>query len=322
VYRGLIISSGFHIAIVTMSILALPFVAKKPLDIPPLISVELIQIAEETNIPFAPKASKIIEKVKQENEKLLSEQAPPKKIKKDEKKEVKTNEKKNEISKVSSKKAPIEQKQKEKLKKDKLNAVPMPEKEKQKIQPKEEKKQKPSKEINDENIKKIVETKKPLLDEKKVKQESEFEKKEILDLNTIAALIDKKKENLAETKKDIDKISQSTDNTMDYSKLTLSEEDALKAQIFTCWSVPIGLPFSEDLLVRVKLELKPDGTVDKLEMLDHIKMNTPGQEKFRTLADSVRRAIQLCNPLKVPTSGYERWKNMILNFDARDMLGG
>ncbi len=321
-YRGLIISSGFHIAIVTMSILALPFVAKKPLDIPPLISVELIQIAEETNIPFAPKASKIIEKVKQENEKLLSEQAPPKKIKKDEKKEVKTNEKKNEISKVSSKKAPIEQKQKEKLKKDKLNAVPMPEKEKQKIQPKEEKKQKPSKEINDENIKKIVETKKPLLDEKKVKQESEFEKKEILDLNTIAALIDKKKENLAETKKDIDKISQSTDNTMDYSKLTLSEEDALKAQIFTCWSVPIGLPFSEDLLVRVKLELKPDGTVDKLEMLDHIKMNTPGQEKFRTLADSVRRAIQLCNPLKVPTSGYERWKNMILNFDARDMLGG
>ncbi len=77
-----------------MSILALPFIAKKPLDIPPLISVELIQIAEETNIPFAPKASKIIEKVKQENEKLLSEQAPPKKIKKDEKKEVKTNEKK------------------------------------------------------------------------------------------------------------------------------------------------------------------------------------------------------------------------------------
>ncbi len=82
-YRGLIISSGFHVAIVMISILALPFVAKKPLDIPPLISVELIQIAEKTNIPYAPKASKIIEKVKKENEKLLSEQAPPKKVKKD-----------------------------------------------------------------------------------------------------------------------------------------------------------------------------------------------------------------------------------------------
>ena len=96
-YRGLLISSGFHVAIVTFSILALPFVAKKPLDIPPLISVELIQIAEKTNIPFAPKASKIIEKAKKENEKLLSEQAPPKKVKKDEKKEVQTDKKKNEI---------------------------------------------------------------------------------------------------------------------------------------------------------------------------------------------------------------------------------
>ena len=49
-----------------------------------------------------------------------------------------------------------------------------------KFNPKEEKASKPSKEINDENIKKIVETKKPILDEKKVKQVSEFEKKEKL----------------------------------------------------------------------------------------------------------------------------------------------
>ena len=96
----------------------------------------------------------------------------------------------------------------------------------------------------------------------------------------------------------------------------------MKAQIFGCWSIPLGLPLSDDLLVRIKLQLKPDGSIDKMEMLDHIKMNTPGKEKFRTLADSVRRAIQLCNPLRVPTTGYERWKNMILNFNAREMLQG
>ena len=38
--------------------MSLPFLAKKPLDIPPIVSVELIQIAEKTNIPFAPKAKK------------------------------------------------------------------------------------------------------------------------------------------------------------------------------------------------------------------------------------------------------------------------
>ena len=82
-YRSIIISSGFHILIITLALFSLPFVTKKPLDLPPLISVELIQITDKTNIPFAPKAKKIIEKVKKEKEKLVSEQAPPKKVKKE-----------------------------------------------------------------------------------------------------------------------------------------------------------------------------------------------------------------------------------------------
>ena len=87
-YKSLFISSIFHTSIIVLSIFTLPFIAKQPLDIPPLVSVELIQISDKTNIPFAPKAKKIIEKVKKDKEKLVSEQAPPKKIKKDEKKEI------------------------------------------------------------------------------------------------------------------------------------------------------------------------------------------------------------------------------------------
>ena len=52
---------------------------QKPIDLPPIVSVELIQITDKTNIPFAPKAKKIIEKVKKKEKKLVSEQAPPKK---------------------------------------------------------------------------------------------------------------------------------------------------------------------------------------------------------------------------------------------------
>ena len=62
--------------------MSLPFLAKKPIDLPPIVSVELIQITDETNIPFAPKAKKIIEKIKEKDKKLVSEQAPPKKVKK------------------------------------------------------------------------------------------------------------------------------------------------------------------------------------------------------------------------------------------------
>ena len=79
--RNVIISSTFHLIIILITAMSLPFLAKKPIDLPPIVSIELIQITEKTNIPFAPKAKKIIEKVKQK-EKLVSEQAPPKKVKK------------------------------------------------------------------------------------------------------------------------------------------------------------------------------------------------------------------------------------------------
>ena len=80
--RSLIISSALHALLIFITAMSLPFLAKKPLDIPPIVSVELIQIAEKTNIPFAPKAKKIIEKVKEKEKKLVSEQAPPKKVEK------------------------------------------------------------------------------------------------------------------------------------------------------------------------------------------------------------------------------------------------
>ena len=102
----------------------------------------------------------------------------------------------------------------------------------------------------------------------------------------------------------------------------LSEEDALKAQIFGCWSIPLGLPYNENLLVRIKLQLNPDGTVVQSEILDHARMNKPGQGFYKVLAESALRAIKLCQPLRVPSTGYERWKELQLNFDAREMLEG
>tara|TARA_Y100000996_G_scaffold178589_1_gene139477 strand:- start:1070 stop:1993 length:924 start_codon:yes stop_codon:yes gene_type:complete len=307
---------------VLISIFTLPFVAKQPIDIPPLVSVELIQIADKTNIPYAPKAKKIIDKVKKDNEKLFSEQAPPKKIKKDKIKKVNIDNKKDQVSEISPKKTPTPENKLETVKKEKLDAIPMPDQKTEKVQIQEEKNQKPSEDIIDENIKKLVKKKKPIIEDKKVKQVSEFEKKELFDPNSIAALIDKSKENMAETNKKIDNISQSQDSSMNFSKLTLSEEDALKAQIFGCWSIPLGLPYNENLLVRIKLKLKPDGSLIKSEILDHARMNMPGQNFYKVLAESALRAVQLCQPLKVPTSGYERWKELQLNFDAREMLGG
>ena len=81
---------------------------RQPVDLPPIVSVELIQISDKTNIPFAPKARKIIEETKKEEERVVSEQAPPAAKAKekpdriplpDEKKEKKQIVKKNKIPK-------------------------------------------------------------------------------------------------------------------------------------------------------------------------------------------------------------------------------
>ena len=266
--KNIAISSALHIFLVVITALTFPFIAKKPIDLPPLISIELIQITDKTNIPFAPKAKKIIEKVK-EKEKLVSEQAPPKQVKKE-----------------------------------KPDAIPLPDQNQEIVK-------KPEKDV--QNPEKVDE---------EVKQVSEFEKDELFDPNNIAALIDKSKEELAETTNKTDKITQSNQKNITSSTLTLSEEDALKAQIFGCWSIPLGLPYNENLLVRIKLSLKPDGTVINSEILDHARMNKPGQGFYKVLAESALRAIRLCQPLRVPTTGYERWKDLQLNFDAREMLKG
>ena len=154
------------------------------------------------------------------------------------------------------------------------------------------------------------------------RQASEFEKKEIIDTNQIAALIDKAKEEEAVKKKKTDKITQSNRKNSFASGLTLSQEDALRAQIFGCWSVPLGLPYDEDLLVRIKLQLKKDGTIVKSEILDHQRMNRPGQKFYKVLAESALRAVRLCQPLKVPPTGYDKWKDLQLNFNPTEMLKG
>ena len=62
--RSLIISSVFHIIIIFITAMSLPFLSKKAIDLPPIVSIELIQIKDKTNIPFAPKAKKLLRKLK------------------------------------------------------------------------------------------------------------------------------------------------------------------------------------------------------------------------------------------------------------------
>ena len=266
--RSVFYSIVLHSVMILLTVLSLPFMLREPIDLPPIVSVELIQISDKTNIPYAPKVRKIIEETKKKEERVVSEQAPP------------------------AAKA-----------KEKPDRIPLPD----------------EKKIEGDLVKK---KQNPEEIEPQIRQSSEFEKKEIVDTNQIAALIDKAKEEEAAKEKSFNKITQSSVKNSFATGLTLSEEDALRAQIFGCWSVPLGLPYDDNLLVRIKLKLKKDGTILNSEILDHERMNRPGQKFYKILAESALRAVRLCQPLKVPPTGYEKWKEMQLNFDPTEMLRG
>ena len=76
--RSIIISSVSHLVLIMITAFSLPFLAKKPIDLPPIVSVELIQITDKTNIPYAPKAKKIIEKIKEKKKSWYLNKLPQK----------------------------------------------------------------------------------------------------------------------------------------------------------------------------------------------------------------------------------------------------
>ena len=81
--RSVLLSIIFHSAMIVLTALSLPFMMRAPIDLPPILSVELIQITDETSIPFAAKAAKILEEIKKkEEERIFSQQAPPSEKKK------------------------------------------------------------------------------------------------------------------------------------------------------------------------------------------------------------------------------------------------
>jgi len=84
--RSIFLSIVFHSLMIFFTALSLPFMMKHPIDLPPILSVDLIQITDKTSIPFAAKATEVLEKIKKEKEeekRVVSQQAPPTEKKKE-----------------------------------------------------------------------------------------------------------------------------------------------------------------------------------------------------------------------------------------------
>jgi hypothetical protein len=157
---------------------------------------------------------------------------------------------------------------------------------------------------------------------KKPKPSPQAEKKHDFNADRIAALLNKipdaAKQPQAKdapedaTDKPVHGQSNGTQTTM-----SVNEIDALRAKIAQCWSPPPGGLGADQIVVKIHLQLNEDGTLIGYPTL----ANSGSSAFFQAAADSAVRAVYQCQPYTLPGEKYSTWRDMILNFDPRQMYG-
>ena len=103
--------------------------------------------------------------------------------------------------------------------------------------------------------------------------------------------------------------------------MTANIADALKSQIYRCWSPPTGAPDARDLVVDYALRLNPDGTVASLQLTPGTQVVAASNGYTRAAAEAASRAIYQCQPYRLPPDRYNVWREINpLRFDPRQMM--
>jgi hypothetical protein len=105
------------------------------------------------------------------------------------------------------------------------------------------------------------------------------------------------------------------------ANLTASEMAALSAQLARCWSLPATAKDAQNLVVDIDVTVNPDRTLAGPPVVDdQARMSDP---TFRAAAMAATRALRNpeCSPLDLPPDKYEEWQSMTIHFDPKEMLG-
>lgn len=106
--------------------------------------------------------------------------------------------------------------------------------------------------------------------------------------------------------------------TQPRERVTASERlklaSVIRQQVERCWLVPIGAKDAENLAVELRVQLNPDGSLQRAEIVDVARLT--GDPFYRTVAESALRAVRKCEPFqKLPVDRYDVWKDLKLTFN-------
>jgi hypothetical protein len=101
-------------------------------------------------------------------------------------------------------------------------------------------------------------------------------------------------------------------------RLTAAQEDGFKRQLFPNWHFDGGIANPENYAVVVRIDLAPDGTVLKAEILDKSRMGDP---VYRSVAETARRAPLKLGRFEIPP-GQEVPPQIEIVFDLAKAING
>jgi len=98
-------------------------------------------------------------------------------------------------------------------------------------------------------------------------------------------------------------------------KMTISELEMLKQQLYSCYTVPAGAKEFQDMKVQVKIIVNPDRTVKEAIIKNTAKMTS--DPFFRTAGEAALRAFNHpnCSVLMLPEDKYDEWNEINFTFD-------
>ena len=147
-------------------------------------------------------------------------------------------------------------------------------------------------------------------------------------LQSVLRSIDQIKEDITENKNKKDKKkSESKSEKQEATPkklgmtLTISEEDAIRRHFEKCWNVPSGAREAGNLAAEIKVRFNKEGNVLDAKILNISRLKR--DPYFRTAAESALRAVlnPRCRNAPLPLDKYDKWKNVTLNFDPKNIIG-
>jgi outer membrane biosynthesis protein TonB len=142
------------------------------------------------------------------------------------------------------------------------------------------------------------------------------------DANQVAQLLDQRapQRQLASAQSLNDTATLGAANGAQAAELSQSEIDALRARVRQCWNAPPGLDsLQSSIKVSLRVLMKLDGS---LAAPPAVVGGTPSM-LGPAMAESAKRALLQCQPFTMlRPEHYQQWKDLQLDFDSRELLGG